>query len=852
VETAKTVKTTLPIKGMNCASCAITIQKTLGKVPGVTKCEVNFGNEKARLEYDPEQVDIQKLNSKISPLGYTLEEHGEHEHSMPYGTKMSDMDHSAHLGLSQTKADKLKELADQRRKVIFVMPLVILTFITMFWEIAATTLKDFPMFPIPMGIWQPVLLILSSIVLFCIGGAFLKEVVVFAKYRVANMYTLVGIGTATAYLYSAIVVLFPMVRESLGLPETTYFDVVVIVTGFIYLGKFLETRSKLQTGEAIEKLLNLQAKTALVERDGKEVEIPIDQVLIEDVIIVKPGSKIPVDGVIIEGQSSVDESMLTGESLPVDKTKNDTVIGGTINKQGTFKFKATKIGSETLLAHIIKMVDEAKGSKAPIQGLADKISAVFVPTVLAISIVTLLSWLIIGAQFIPFNEALSYGLLCFVGVLVIACPCALGLATPTAIIVGTGKGAENGILIKNAESLEKLHKVNVIVVDKTGTITRGEPTVTDIVSLSELDDTALLQLLASLEKRSEHPLAQAIVNKAETLDLFLTSVDKFEIIEGKGLKADLDGTTYYAGNLKLIADLGLDMVKRKLEMFAEQGKTPIILATKDQILGLIAVADVIKDNAKQTVADLHRLGIKVVMLTGDNQKTAKYIADLVGIDEVVAEVLPNEKAQWVEKLQHQREVSTLQLKKSLAKDQQGVADYLNKFTISDGMQFEYDGQKLTIKDWRGKQNRPHNYYDYEIVATDSNEHFGYFNLSGELNKVAMLGDGVNDAPALALADVGIAMGTGTDVAIESAEITLLKGDLSKVVKAIRLSKVTMRTIKQNLFWAFIYNIIGIPVASGLLFPFLGILLNPVFAGLAMAFSSVSVVLNSLRLKALKL
>jgi Cu2+-exporting ATPase/Cu+-exporting ATPase len=770
----ETVKTTLPIKGMNCASCAITIQKTLSKVPGVKKCEVNFGNEKAQLEYDPKQVDIQKLNSKISPLGYTLEDHNEHNHAMPDGTVMSGMDHSAHLGLNQTKADKLKELADQRRKVLFVMPLVVLTFITMFWEIAATAIKDFPMFPISMNIWQPLLLVLSTIVLFWIGGAFLKEVIVFAKYRVANMYTLVGIGTATAYLYSAFVVLFPALRESLGLPETTYFDVVIIVTGFIYLGKFLETRSKLQTGEAIEKLLNLQAKTALVERGGKEMEIPIDQVKIEDTVIVKPGSKIPVDGVIIEGQSSVDESMLTGESLPVDKVKNDTVIGGTINKQGTFKFKATKIGSETLLAHIIKMVDEAQGSKAPIQGLADKISAVFVPAVLIISIITLLSWLIIGSQFVPFSEALSYGLLCFVGVLVIACPCALGLATPTAIIVGTGKGAENGILIKNAESLEKLHKVNVIVVDKTGTITKGEPTVTDIVSLSELDDTALLQLLASLEKRSEHPLAQAVVDRAKSQDLFLTPVDKFEIIEGKGLKADIDGTTYYAGNLKLIADLGLDMVKRKLEMFAEQGKTPIILATKDQILGLVAVSDVIKENAKQTVADLHNLGIKVVMLTGDNEKTARYIGDQVNIDEVVAEVLPNEKANEVSKLQ---------------------------------------------KD-------------------------GYI--------VAMLGDGVNDAPALALADVGIAMGTGTDVAIESAEITLLKGDLSKVVKAIRLSKVTMRTIKQNLFWAFIYNIIGIPLASGLLFPFFGILLNPVFAGLAMALSSVSVVLNSLRLKALKL
>ncbi len=759
---------------MNCASCAITIQKTLRKVPGVKSCEVNYGNEKAQLEFDPGQVSIAKLNTKISPLGYTLQDPNAHEHKMPDGTQMSGMDHSAHLGLNQTKQQKLAELAEQRRKVVFVMPLALLTFVVMFWEIASSTIANFPEFPIPMSLLQPALLILSAIVLFWIGGVFLKEVLVFIKYRVANMYTLVGIGTLTAFVYSAFVVLFPLLRDQLKLPETTYFDVVIIVTGFIYLGKFLETRSKLQTGEAIAKLLNLQAKTAIVERNGIEMEIAVDQVKVDDIVIVKPGGKIPVDGLIISGQSSVDEAMITGESLPVDKSVDDSVIGGTINKQGTFKFKATKIGSETLLAHIIKLVDEAQGSKAPIQGLADKISAVFVPVVLVIALVTLVAWLVIGSQFIPFNEALSLGLLCFVGVLVIACPCALGLATPTAIIVGTGKGAENGILIKNAESLEKLHQVNVIVVDKTGTITKGEPTVTDTISLSDLAEPNILQILASLEKNSEHPLAQALIQEAKVKQVELMPVTEFETIPGKGLKGKVNNQVYFAGNAKLIAELKLKLDSAQFDKLTGQGKTPIFLATGEKLLGLVGVADVLKENAVATVAELHRLGIKIVMLTGDNERTARYIADLAGIDQIAAEVLPADKADEIKKLQ--------------------------------------DGGHV----------------------------------------VAMVGDGVNDAPALAQADIGIAMGTGTDVAIESAQITLLRGDLSKVVKAIKLSKVTMRTIKQNLFWAFIYNIVGIPVASGLLFPFFGILLNPIFAGLAMAFSSVSVVVNSLRLKRLKL
>jgi len=778
-------KLTIPVKGMHCASCALTIQKTLQKSKGVISCEVNYGNEKAKIEFDPAATTVEELSTKIEPLGYSLyPQNANQVHVMPDGTAMNnedhgrmEMDHSAHLGIGQSKKDKLKELEAQKQKVEFVIPITIAVFALMMWEIASLSFSWFPLFFLPHELFQMISLILSTVVLFWIGKDFLKEVVVFAKYRVANMYTLIGIGTLTAYIYSAIIVLFPPIRELLSLPNAAYFDVVIVVIGFVYLGKYLETSSKLRTGEAIEKLLNLQAKTALVEIDGKEVEIPIEQVKIGAILIVKPGSKIPVDGIIIEGKSTIDESMITGESMPIDKEINDNVIGGTINKQGAFKFKATKVGSDTLLSSIIKMVDEAQGSKAPIQGLADRISAVFVPTVLVLALVTLLSWLIIGSQFMPFNQALSLGLLCFVAVLVIACPCALGLATPTAIIVGTGKGAENGILIKNAESLEKLHKVTTIVTDKTGTITKGEPEVTDIQILNSdhfKNEAEVLLVLASLEKNSEHPIAKAIIKKAMAEKIELIKVADFEIIEGKGLKGKVNNQEYFAGNLKLVQDLKLSLVETEVDKYTMQGKTPVVLASKTAVLAIIAVADTLKENAKQTIAELHKLGLKVVMLTGDNENTAKYIANLVGIDQVISETLPHDKSNRIKELQSKGDI------------------------------------------------------------------------------VAMLGDGVNDAPALAQADIGIAMGTGTDVAIESSEITLLSGDISKVLQAIKLSKFTMRAIKQNLFWAFAYNIVGIPIAAGLLYPFFGILLNPIFAGLAMALSSVSVVTNSLRLKTVKI
>lgn len=739
----------VPVDGMHCASCAMTIQKTLTKLNGVVDCQVNFGNEKAKITFDPDQTNLKDLNKAIEPFGYSL--------------NLNGID----------RLHKLEELNKQRNKLIFVLPITLMVFIIMIWEIAAQTFEGFPSFFIPMEIFQVILLIISTIILFWIGLDFLKEVVAFAKYKVANMYTLVGIGTLTAYLYSALIVLLPSLKTQLNLPEMVYFDVVIVVIGFIYFGKYLEARSKLRTGEAIEKLLNLQSKTALVEIDGKELKVLIENVKVGDLIIVKPGSKIPVDGIILEGKSSIDESMITGESMPIDKTINDKVIGGTINKYGAFKFLASKVGSETLLARIIQMVDEAQGSKAPIQGLADKISAIFVPIVLIISIITLLVWIIIGSQFLPFSQALSIALLCFVGVLVIACPCALGLATPTAIIVGTGKGAENGILIKNAESLEKLHKVNIIVTDKTGTITKGEPEVSDVSILNTfLNEREALKVLATLEKNSEHPIAKAILKKANLTEFY--KVSDFEVIEGKGVKAIINDEEYFAGNFKLLEDLKIDFNTLEIDKYTNQGKTPVILANKNNSLAIVTVADALKDNSKSTIQKLHKLGIKIVMLTGDNKKTADYIAKEAGIDEVIAEVLPNEKANKIKELQSKNYV------------------------------------------------------------------------------VAMIGDGINDAPALAQADIGIAMGSGTDIAIESAEITLLNGDFSKVLQAIKLSKFTMSAIKQNLFWAFAYNIIGIPIAAGLLYPFFGILLNPIFAGLAMALSSVSVVSNSLRLKRIKI
>jgi len=759
---------TFKIKGMHCASCAGIIEKTLKKVDGVASAEINYGTESAKVSFDEHKVHPSALSKSIEPLGYSL--------FLPTAEemKMSPNEHAEHLGLNQSKKAKLAELADIKGKVISALPLATTSIFIMGWEILA----QFKLIPEIPYIWYEffhhLLPLMATYTLFVVGKPYLLGFYRFLRYGKANMDTLIGIGTSAAFIYSFIVTAFEETLKPYINVEHTYYDVTIVVITFIALGKYLEAKSKLKTGDAIEKLLGIQAKTATVIRAGKEQEISIDQVVHGDFIVVKPAGKIPVDGMVTEGSSYVDEAMITGEPIPVQKTLGDKVVAGTMNTSGSFTFKVTKIGSETMLAHIIKMVEDAQGSKAPIQALVDKISSIFVPVVLVLAFIDLGVWLLVGTQYLGFSQALSFGLVSFVGILVIACPCALGLATPTAIIVGVGKGAKEGILIKDAATLEKLHKVDIVVVDKTGTITKGKPELISIQNFSQKTDNELITIAASLEKKSEHPIAHAILSSATAKNLTLAIAENFEALKGKGLKASIKNIEYYVGNTKLIEDLNLAFDLHSIEKETLEGKTPVILATKEQVLGVIMVADAIKPEAKEAISKLHKLGIKVVMLSGDNKNTANYIAQQTGIDEVVGQASPEEKLKKIKEFQAQGKV------------------------------------------------------------------------------VAMAGDGVNDAPALAQADIGIAMATGTDVAIESAGITLLHGDISKLVKAITLSKMTMRGIKQNLFWAFIYNIVGIPLAGGVFYPIFGWLLSPVFAGIAMAFSSVSVVGNSLRLKSKKL
>ncbi len=769
---------------MHCASCAGIIEKTFKKTEGVSAVEVNYGTETAKMTFDETKINIPDLSNKIEKLGYSLVDHLQnknHDRNVSATDMgMTDAEHTGHLGLNQSKKEKLAEIKDMKTKVFSAIPLALISIFVMVWEILikyqvvpemGNTIEEFIHHLLPL---------MAAYTLFVVGKPYLLGLYRFLRYGKANMDTLIGLGTVAAFLYSFAVTAFEDVLKPYIDISNTYYDVTIVVITFIALGKYLEARSKIKTGDAIEKLLNLQAKTALVVRDGREMEISVNDVKHGDSIIIKPGAKIPVDGTIIEGGSFVDESMVTGEPMPAQKKIGDNVVAGTLNTSGSFTFKATKVGSETLLAQIIKMVEEAQGSKAPIQALADKISGVFVPIVLVIAFLTLGVWLLLGSGSLGFSQALSFGLVSFVSILVIACPCALGLATPTAIIVGVGKGAKEGILIKDAATLEKLHKINTVVVDKTGTITIGKPSLVDINNYSDLKEEEFLSILASLEKKSEHPIAHAIVGYVQNMAKIdnnakrFFDVSNFQALQGKGLKGTIDGIEYYVGNVKLIRELNLDFDGAQIERFTAQGKTPVILANKEKVLGFVMVADEIKKESKQAVADLHDLGIQVVMLTGDDEKAAKYMAGLVGIDDVVAHVLPEDKLIKIKELQSRGRI------------------------------------------------------------------------------VAMAGDGVNDAPALAQADVGIAMGTGTDVAIESAGLTLLGGDISKLVKAIKLSKMTMRGIKQNLFWAFFYNVVGIPLAAGLFFPFFGWLLSPVFAGMAMALSSVSVVSNSLRIKAKKL
>ncbi len=735
---------TFPIKGMHCASCVSVIEKSVGKLDGVEECNVNLATEQATVKYDPSKVTKETISTAVKNVGYqALMDH-----------EISDED-DGNIG-------KLRELRTLKLKTIFSLILggIIL------WGSFPGLIDTSPEF-IKNAFVQ---FLLATPVQFWAGFEFYKATFNSIKHRSANMDTLVTIGTTVAYLYSVVVTFFPQIFMNLGVEIMPFFDTSTIIIALILLGRFLEAKAKLSTSDAIKKLVGLQAKTARVVRDGQEIDIPISEVKNGDLIRVRPGEKIPVDGEIVEGQSSIDESMVTGESIPVEKMKGDFVIGATINKSGSFIYKATKIGSDTMLAQIIKLVENAQGSKAPIQRLADIISSYFVPIVIILAIFTFAIWYNFGP-----TPAYLFALLNTVATLIIACPCAMGLATPTAIMVGTGIGAEHGILIKDAESLETAGKINTVIFDKTGTLTNGKPVVTDIIT-EKLTRDEILKLAGSLEKGSEHPLADAILKEAENKNLLLLKVDSFKAVAGHGVEGKINKKKVYLGNRKFmkLQKISTSSVEDIVEKMESQGKTVMMLAMNNEVSALIAVADTVKDSAREGIANLHRMGIETVMITGDNERTANAIASQIGLKRVLANVLPDGKEKELRKIQ------------------------------------------------------------------------------AEGKRVAMVGDGINDAPALAAADIGIAMGPGTDIAIEAADITLVNKNLNSVGTAINLSKKTMRTIKLNLFWAFGYNVILIPVAMGVLYPFFKLTLSPVLASAAMAMSSISVVANSLLLKRYKI
>ncbi|MCG6946551.1 MAG: heavy metal translocating P-type ATPase [Deltaproteobacteria bacterium] len=741
-----TAKVELPITGMTCANCAMNIERTLNKkVPGVVRAAVNFASERAAVEYLPNVTSVEEIIAAIRKAGFDAippDETGEDE----------DVEQRA----------RRAEIDDQTRKFavgfLFTLPLFL-------WSMG----RDFGL----LGAWSHALWVnwafwaLATPVQFYTGWDYYTGGWKSLNNRSANMDVLVAMGSSVAYFYSLAVLLYPAIGSHV------YFETSAVIITLIKLGKMLEARAKGRTGNAIRKLMGLRPKTATIIRDGKEVEVSLKQVDVGDVVVVRPGEKIPVDGVILEGSSAVDESMLTGEPIPVDKKTGDTVIGATINSEGLLKFQATKVGKDTALAQIIKLVQEAQGSKAPIQALADRVAAVFVPGVLGIATITFILWWSLGGEFVP-------AMIRLVAVLIIACPCALGLATPTAIMAGTGKGAEKGILFKDSEALEKATKLKTIVLDKTGTLTLGKPVVADVISFNAgspvQDERELLRIAASVEKGSEHPVGRAILQEAEKQGLELFEPENFKASGGFGVQASIDGQLVYVGKPGWFIEMGVDIVggNEHVQTLQGQGKTLMAVVVEKELAGLIAVADSLKPESEEAVAELRGQGLKVVMLTGDNIQTARAIAEQVHVDEIVAEIRPEEKSLKVKELQ------------------------------------------------------------------------------GRGHMVGMVGDGINDAPALAQADVGIAIGTGTDVAIETADVILASGNLLGVSRAIELSRATMRTVKQNLFWAFIYNLILIPVAAGLLYPldFLPTFLrqlHPILAALAMAVSSITVVSNSLRL-----
>ncbi len=795
------------ISGMHCASCANTIEKALNKLESVN-ASISFGAEKAHIKYDPDRVDLSKVKKIVQDLGYKII--GEEDNGTQLNLKVIGMNspHCANIvegalkekdgikgveidfsneratifydslkihikdiekiikeagytPIEETLIDREKEV---REKDIRILKYKLIVGILLSIPIFLGSFPEF--FP-----WIPkilnnnlVLLILTTPVQFWVGWQFYKGAWFALKNYTSDMNTLIAIGTSAAYFYSLTVTIFPNYFTNSGI----YFDTAAVIITLIILGRYLEAIARGRTSEAIKKLIGLQPKTATILRNGKEIKIPVDEVIPGDIVIIKPGEKIPVDGVVIDGHSSIDESMITGESIPVEKKKGSIVIGATINKNGSLRFRATKVGKNTMLAQIIKMVEEAQASKAPIQRLADLVASYFVPSVIIIAILAFLFWNFYIGSF-------TLALTAFISVLIISCPCALGLATPTAIMVGTGKGAESGILIKNGEALETAHKITTVIFDKTGTLTKGKPEVTDIVAL-DMKEKDIVYYAAILEKYSEHPLGDAIVKYAEHLRIPIPKAHDFNSITGKGVVGRFRGKEILLGNRKLILEhkIKIDNIENKLVALEEEGKTVVVLVVNRKIVGLIAVADVLNDYSYDAVDELHKLRKEIVMITGDNQRTAKAIAKRLGIDNVLAEVLPQDKAKEIEKLQKEGKI------------------------------------------------------------------------------VAMVGDGINDAPALAQANIGIAIGSGTDVALETGGIVLIKNDLRDVIKAIKLSSYTIKKIKQNLFWAFIYNVIGIPVAAGALYVFTGSLLNPMIAAGAMAFSSVSVVSNSLLMRKYKL
>ncbi len=744
----------LPVQGMSCAACVEKINRALTAVPGVVSASVNFATEKANINYLPGEATVDDFIKAVRDAGYEATPPAEEEDLIARDERL-----------------KAREFARLRARFIFAAAVSAVIIIGSFSE-------WIPWVPSLPGN-NLLMLVLATPVQFWSGARFYRGAIASARHKTTDMNTLIAVGTSAAYFYSAAVALFPGFFISRGLGAGAYFDTATAIIALILLGRLLEMRAKGRTSEAIKKLVGMQAKTARVVRDGAEADIPVGDVEKGDIVVVRPGEKIPVDGLVVEGSSSVDESMISGESLPVTKKPGDEVIGATMNRTGSFRFRATRVGKESTLAQIIKMVEQAQGGKPPIARMADLVASYFVPAVFGVAAATFAVWYFFGPP-----PAFTYALLNFIAVLIIACPCAMGLATPTSIMVGTGKGAENGILIRGGESLETAHKLNAVILDKTGTLTKGEPSLTDIVPApgAALPGAALKEGLsaedsvlfyaASAEKGSEHPVGEAIVKAAVSRPLGLSKAEGFEAVPGHGISASIAGKAVLLGNIKLMNDRGVDVsgLEAEAQRLSGGGKTSVYLAVDGKAAGLLAVADTLKENSKEAVAAFRRMGLEVAIITGDNRRTAEAIGREAGVERVLAEVLPEDKAKEVKKMQA--------------------------------------GGKV----------------------------------------VAMVGDGINDAPALAQADVGIAIGTGTDVAMEASDITLIGGDLRSIVTAIALSRATIRNIKQNLFWAFFYNVLLIPVAAGALYPFFGILLNPMLAAAAMGLSSVTVVTNALRLK----